>query len=140
MGAVVIRAQHHVEVIAGAIVQRPQEPGLRRRSVRRGGNVRVQCRLPVRDHADATPVLEHEGGDQFRITPGPAGRVLMREDRPSTEGTAAVLGAPVVVGGRVGRGTVVLVGFLSGYLQAALAPEEARLLAALAKYRASSAG
>jgi hypothetical protein len=35
----------------------------------------------------------------------------------------------------VGRGTVLLIGFLSGYQQTALSDEEARVLAALAAYR-----
>jgi hypothetical protein len=83
-----------------------------------------------------TPV-RHAGGDQFRITPGPAARVLLRESRAPVPGPGVdTAGAPVVVAGPLGRGTVVLVGFLSGYQQLEVAAEEARLLAALARYAA----
>jgi hypothetical protein len=72
--------------------------------------------------------LVHSGGDQFRITLGPAARVVAREATVSGERP----GAPVIVTGKVGQGSVVLVGFLSGYLQTELTREETILLAALA--------
>jgi uncharacterized lipoprotein YddW (UPF0748 family) len=79
----------------------------------------------------------HRGGDQFRITPGPGAQVLAREG--AADGSSAAPGAPVVVAGRLGQGTVILIGFLSGYLQTELAPDEARLLSAMADYRAAPA-
>jgi hypothetical protein len=77
-------------------------------------------------------LVRHGGGDQVRITPGPSAQVLLREMASSESGE----GAPVVVTGAVGRGTVILVGFLSGYLDTELGEAEARLLVALSRYRA----
>jgi hypothetical protein len=80
--------------------------------------------------------FRHRGADQFRITPGPGASVLVRENPGIGDGPSAALGAPVVIAGRVGRGTVVLIGFLSGYQQTALGDDEARWLAALTAYHA----
>lgn len=80
--------------------------------------------------------FRHQSADQFRVTPGPGARVLVRENPGIGDGPSAALGAPVVVAGRVGQGTVILAGFLSGYLQTDLAPDETRLLAALVRYHA----
>jgi hypothetical protein len=52
-----------------------------------------------------------------------------------SKGDGQAPGAPVIVAGGVGKGTVILDGFLSGYMQTELAPEEARLWAALVRYR-----
>ena len=81
--------------------------------------------------------FRHQDSDQFRITLGPGASVLVRENPGVGDGPSAALGAPVVVAGRIGQGTVVLVGFLSGYQELELAAVEARLLAALARYRAA---
>jgi hypothetical protein len=81
--------------------------------------------------------FRHQGADQFRITPGPGARVLVRENPGIGDGPSAALGTPVVVAGRIGRGTVILVGFLSGYQKLELGPDEARLLAALARDRSA---
>jgi uncharacterized lipoprotein YddW (UPF0748 family) len=80
-------------------------------------------------------IFHHRGGDQFRITPGPAARLLLSEVVGIGDGPSDINGPAVVVAGRVGRGTVIAVGFLSGSLQTELSPEETRLLAALAQYR-----
>jgi hypothetical protein len=79
-------------------------------------------------------VFRHQGSDQFRITPGPSARVLLFEVIGKGEGPSATIGAPVVVAGPVGRGTVILAGFLSGYQVTEMAPEESRLLAALTRF------
>jgi uncharacterized lipoprotein YddW (UPF0748 family) len=83
--------------------------------------------------------FRHQGSDQFRITPGPGASVLVRENPGVGDGPSAALGAPVVVAGRVGQGTVILVGFLSGYQAMETGTDEVRLLAALARYRAAPA-
>jgi uncharacterized lipoprotein YddW (UPF0748 family) len=83
--------------------------------------------------------FHHRGSDQFRITPGPAATVLVRENPGVGNGPSAALSAPVVVAGHIGRGTVLLIGFLSGYQQTALDDEEARWLAALAASHLPSA-
>src|SRR5205823_5506439 len=88
----------------------------------------------------AGTLFRHRGADQFRITPRPGANVLVRENPGVGDGPSAALGAPVAVAGRVGRGTVILVGFLSGYQQIELSPDEARLLTALARYAAPSGG
>jgi hypothetical protein len=84
--------------------------------------------------------FHHQGSDQFRITPGPAARVLVRENPGIGDGPSAALGTPVVVAGRVGQGTVILVGFLSGYQEMELPADEARLWGALARYRVLGVG
>jgi uncharacterized lipoprotein YddW (UPF0748 family) len=74
--------------------------------------------------------------DQFVITPGPTAQVLARENLGVGDGPSAALGAPIIVAGPVGHGTVILCGFLSGYPAMALADDEARVFAALTRYRA----
>ena len=67
--------------------------------------------------------LEHAYRDHIRITPGPAGEVILREPGEN--------GAPVVVVGKVGKGRVILYGPAAGHGSVPMEAEEKALLRAL---------
>ena len=69
-------------------------------------------------------VYETNLATHVTIEPGPDGVVLAKDEN----------GAPVIVGGKVGKGTVILCGALLGYMpDGKLAPEEERLIQELAR-------